>query len=151
MKPLGLVLSAVLVGLLVVVSSSSAASAETKSRPNIVFIFSDDLTCQAVSAYGEKRRLLETPHMDRIAREGMRFDRCYVTNSLCGPSRATILTGKHSHLNGFKTNDGGKDFNGSQQTFPKLVQAAGYSTAMIGKWHLGSDPTGFDYSDILVV
>jgi arylsulfatase A-like enzyme len=123
-------------------------SAAERQRPNILFIFSDDLTCQAVSTYGEKRRLLDTPHMDRIAREGMRFDRCLVTNSICGPSRATILTGKYSHLNGFYNNSN-CTFDGSQQTFPKLLQSAGYSTAIIGKWHLVSDPTGFDHWHIL--
>jgi arylsulfatase A-like enzyme len=117
-------------------------------RPNILFIFSDDLACQAVSAYGEKRHLLETPNMDRIAREGMRFDRCLVTNSICGPSRATILTGKYSHRNGFYNNTNCR-FDGSQQTFPKLLQGAGYTTAVIGKWHLVSDPTGFDHWHIL--
>ncbi len=117
-------------------------------RPNILFIFSDDLTCQALSAYGEARHLLETPHMDRIGREGIRFDRCLVTNSICGPSRATILTGKYSHLNGFYNNSNSK-FDSSQQTFPKLLQAAGYSTAIIGKWHLITDPTGFDHWHIL--
>lgn len=117
-------------------------------RPNILFIFCDDLGCQALSAYGEQRRLLETPYIDRIAREGMRFDRCLVTNSICGPSRATILTGKYSHLNGFYNNSNSR-FDGSQQTFPKLLQAAGYSTAVIGKWHLISDPTGFDHWHIL--
>ena len=119
-----------------------------RPRPNILFIFSDDLTCQAISAYGERRQLLETPNMDRIAREGMRFDRCLVTNSICGPSRATILTGKYSHRNGFYNNSNSR-FDGSQQTFPKLLQAAGYSTAIIGKWHLVSDPTGFDHWHIL--
>ena len=127
--------------------SDELAAADTQ-RPNILFIFADDLTCQAVSAYGEKRRLLDTPNMDRIAREGMRFDRCLVTNSICGPSRATILTGKYSHLNGFYNNANSR-FDGSQQTFPKLLQAAGYSTAVIGKWHLVSDPTGFDHWHIL--
>jgi arylsulfatase A-like enzyme len=113
-------------------------------RPNILFIFSDDLTCQAISTYGDSRKLLDTPNMDRIAKEGMRFDRCLVTNSICGPSRATILTGKYSHLNGFYNNSNSR-FDSSQQTFPKLLQAAGYSTAIIGKWHLQSEPTGFDY------
>lgn len=127
--------------------SSERLGAET-GQPNIVFIFSDDLTCQAISAYGEKRRLLETPNMDRIAREGVRFDRCLVTNSICGPSRATILTGKYSHRNGFYNNSNSR-FDGSQQTFPKLMQSAGYSTALIGKWHLQSEPTGFDYWHIL--
>jgi arylsulfatase A-like enzyme len=117
-------------------------------RPNILLIFSDDLTCQAISTYGERRQLLETPSMDRLAREGMRFDRCLVTNSICGPSRATILTGKYSHRNGFYNNSNNR-FDGNQQTFPKLLQSAGYSTAVIGKWHLVSDPTGFDHWHIL--
>jgi arylsulfatase A-like enzyme len=119
-----------------------------RQRPNIVFIFSDDLTCQAISAYGEQRRLLETPNMDRIAREGIRFDRCLVPNSICGPSRATVQTGKYSHLNGFYNNSNCR-FDSSQQTFPKLLHAAGYTTAVIGKWHLISDPVGYDYWHIL--
>lgn len=119
-----------------------------KQPPNILFLFSDDLTCQAISAYGDKRQLLQTPNMDRIGREGMRFDRCLVTNSICGPSRATILTGKYSHLNGFYNNSNSR-FDNTQQTFPKLLKGAGYSTAVIGKWHLMSDPTGFDYWHIL--
>ncbi len=117
-------------------------------RPNIVFIFSDDHAYQAISAYGDARKLIDTPNIDRIAKEGMRFNRCLVTNSICGPSRAVILTGKYSHLNGFYNNINSR-FDGSQQTFPKLMQAAGYQTAMIGKWHLESDPTGFDFWQIL--
>lgn len=139
------VLGMVLSGIMVVSNGRVMAD---EQRPNVVFIFSDDLTCQALSAYGEKRKLLDTPHMDRIGREGMRFDRCLVTNSICGPSRATILTGKYSHRNGFYNNTNSR-FDGSQQTFPKLLQAAGYSTAIIGKWHLISDPTGFDHWHIL--
>ena len=115
-------------------------------KPNIVFIFTDDHGSQAISAYGSNRNT--TPNIDRIANEGMRFDNCFVTNSICGPSRAVILTGKHSHLNGFMTN--GDRFDGSQQTFPKLLQKGGYQTAIFGKWHLKSDPTGFDAWKVLV-
>ncbi len=124
-----------------------SVSGEAK-QPNIVFIFSDDLTRQAISCYGDDRKLLQTPHMDRIARDGMLFRRCLVPNSICGPSRATILTGKYSHRNGFYNNSN-CSFDSSQQTFPKLLQASGYSTAIIGKWHLQSDPTGFDHWQIL--
>lgn len=117
-------------------------------QPNIVFIFSDDHAYQAISAYGDPRKLVETPNIDRLGKEGMRFDRCIVPNSICGPSRAMVLTGKYSHANGFWNNTNSR-FDGSQMTFPKLVQAAGYQTAMIGKWHLESDPTGFDFWQIL--
>lgn len=122
--------------------------ANPPKRPNIVFIFSDDHAYQAISAYGDPRKLIETPNIDRIAREGARFDRCVVTNSICGPSRATVLTGKYSHENGFYNNTNSR-FDGSQTTFPKLLRAAGYQTALIGKWHLVSAPTGFDHYEIL--
>ena len=132
----------------VVTASMSSLLAAEPMRPNILFLFSDDLTCQAISTYGDNRHLLDTPNMDRIAREGIRFDRCLVTNSICGPSRASILTGKYSHRNGFYNNTNSK-FDSKQQTFPKLMQASGYSTAIIGKWHLVSEPTGFDHWHIL--
>lgn len=111
-------------------------------RPNIVFIFSDDHALQAIGAYqGIYQKLNPTPEIDRLASEGVIFDRSFCTNSICGPSRAVILTGKHSHLNGFMNN--GNQFDGDQQTFPKLLQKAGYQTALFGKWHLKSTPQGF--------
>jgi arylsulfatase A-like enzyme len=117
-------------------------------RPNIVFIFTDDHAPHAIGAYdGIYKPLNPTPNIDKLARQGMLFQNSFCTNSICGPSRAVIQTGKHSHLNGFMQN--GNRFDGSQQTFPKLLQKSGYQTAMIGKWHLGTDPQGFDYWDVL--
>ncbi|PXY01224.1 sulfatase [Marinifilum breve] len=114
-------------------------------RPNIIFIMSDDHAYQAIGAYGSKMN--ETPNIDRLANEGMRFDKAFVTNSICSPSRAVVLTGKHSHLNGVRDNI--NVFDSTQQTYPKLLQKAGYETAVIGKWHLKSQPTGFDYWKVL--
>jgi arylsulfatase A-like enzyme len=118
-------------------------------RPNILFIMSDDHAAHALSCYDSK--INATPQIDRIANEGMRFDNCFCTNSICAPSRAVILTGLYNHLNGVRTLSDHLD--GRQQTVAKLLQADGYQTAMVGKWHLGHggdyDPTGFDYWNVL--
>ena len=126
-------------------SSNTLFGKTPAGRPNLIFIMADDHAAHALSCYGS--RINKTPHLDRLAVEGMRFNNCFCTNSICAPSRATILTGKYSHVNGVIDNR--TRFDGSQQTFPKLLQQAEYETAMIGKWHLKSDPTGFDYWNIL--
>jgi len=117
-------------------------------KPNILIIYSDDHAYQAISAYGDSRHLIATPNLDRLAQEGMRFDRCLVTSSLCGPARATVLTGKYAHLNGFYNNTNCR-FDESQLMYPKVLRAAGYQTAYYGKWHLESNPTCFDDYAIL--
>ena len=118
---------------------------QNTKRPNIIFIMSDDHAMNAISSYGNS--VNRTPNIDRIADEGMRFNQSFCTNSICGPSRAVLLTGKYSHINGHINNS--VSFDGSQQTFPKILQQNNYQTALIGKWHLKSEPTGFDYWNIL--
>jgi arylsulfatase A-like enzyme len=122
---------------------------ETKieqQKPNIIFIFSDDHAYQAIGAYGNK--IAKTPSLDRLASEGTLFTNSFVTNSICGPSRATLLTGKYSHMNGYKRNDRTL-FDTEQTLFSKVLQQSGYQTAWIGKMHLNSLPVGFDYWNIL--
>ena len=118
---------------------------DNDKRPNILFIMSDDHAYQAISAYDDK--LIQTPNIDRIANEGILFTNACVTNSICAPSRAVILTGKHSHLNGKIDNHA--QFDTTQVTFPQLFQKAGYQTAMFGKLHFGNNPKGVD--DFLIL
>lgn len=126
---------------------SLAAAAQTE-RPNIVWLFSDDHAVQAIGAYGGRLEPYHlTPNIDRIGHEGMVFDRAYVANSICAPSRATLLTGKHSHLNGKLDNR--TPFNHDQQQFQKILRTSGYQTAMIGKIHLDGKLQGFDYWEVL--
>jgi arylsulfatase A-like enzyme len=106
---------------------------------------SDDHAAHAIGCYGS--RINKTPNLDRIADGGVRFDNCFCTNSLCAPCRAAVLTGKYSHINGVL--DNGQKFDGAQQTFPKILQRHGYQTAVVGKWHLKTEPTGFDYWNVL--
>lgn len=134
------------------VQAAPAAAAEKQAssdnnRPNIVYIMTDDHTAQMMSCYDT--RYAHTPNLDRIAADGVRFTNSFVANSLSGPSRACLVTGKHSHANGFTDNESGRPFDGSQPTFPKYLQQAGYTTALFGKWHLISNPTGFDKWEIV--
>ncbi len=136
--------------LTLIAGHSFAASAEERrqctKRPNIVYIMTDDHTAQMMSCYDGRH--ISTPNLDRIANDGVRFTQSFVANSLSGPSRACMLTGKHSHTNGFRSNVTDV-FDVSQPTFPKYLQQAGYQTAIFGKWHLHSLPTGFDKWEII--
>jgi arylsulfatase A-like enzyme len=138
------ILHAIVVCLLAMVGQTFLSATATAAPPNILYIMADDHAAHAISAYGSK--LNKTPNIDRIAKEGMRFNNCFVTNSICTPSRATIITGKYSHINGVPVFN---HIDGTQPMLQKYLQAAGYHTGMIGKWHLGSEPTGFDYWNIL--
>ncbi len=137
--------SALLLPLGALTLGSCNGQKEEPRRPNILFVMTDDHTTQAISCYGSN--LVQTPNMDRLADEGIRFDNCYAVNALSGPSRACILTGKFSHINGFRDNS--SVFDGDQPTFPKILREAGYETAIVGKWHLISEPQGFDFWSIL--
>ena len=132
--------------ILFVVSGALASTEHEEKPPNILFIMSDDHAWQAISAYGSNRNV--TPNIDRIADEGLVFDRYFVENSICAPSRAAILTGTFSHLHGIPTN--AEEFDGTQPTFPAIAREAGYQTALVGKWHLKTEPVGFDYYERLV-
>ncbi len=137
--PVGILLTILILNI-VFISCHSAKEEGKAKKPNILFIMSDDHAYQAISAYSDQ--LIQTPNIDRIANEGMLFTNACVTNSICAPSRATILTGKHTHINGKIDNI--MKFDTTQLTFPQLFQKEGYETAMYGKLHFGNNPKGVD-------
>ncbi|MHC4743219.1 MAG: sulfatase family protein, partial [Planctomycetota bacterium] len=131
-----------------VLSNSAIETRMGAKRPNILYIMSDDHSAAAIKCYGgHLDDVIETPNIDRIAAEGMRLKNCFCTNSICTPSRATILTGQYSHVNGVKNL--GQSMDRDRQNVARLLQQAGYQTAVVGKWHLTSEPSGFDYYNVL--
>ena len=135
----------ILAVLSLIISNPNVAKADQPKRPNIIFIYADDHAQHAISAYGSV--INKTPHIDALAAQGMRFTQSFVANSICGPARATILTGLHSHANGKMTNR--KGFNNDLPTYTKVLRDAGYQSIVVGKWHIRSKPQGFDYWDIV--
>lgn len=136
----------IIVALTLLLACKQPPAEKQIKRPNILLIVTDDHAKNAVSLFGSK--LLQTPNIDRIGKEGIKFENAFVTNSLCGPARAVMLTGKYSHINGFRDNN--DVFDNSQVTIPKILNREGYYTAVVGKWHLVTEPTGFDYWNILI-
>jgi arylsulfatase A-like enzyme len=135
----------ILTSLVFVITSCNSDKKQPIKKPNIIYIMADDLTTQAISAYGGiYKDIAPTPNIDKVAKEGMLFQDVLVTNSICGPSRAAILTGNYSNLNGYYKNESGGKFDDSKWTFPQEFQKNGYKTALFGKWHLGTEPVGFD-------
>ncbi|WP_290805446.1 sulfatase, partial [Flavobacterium sp.] len=140
------------IGLLLIISLlfscsgvKNEANSKQEQKPNVIYIMADDLTIQAISAYGGiYKDIAPTPNIDRLAKEGMMFTDVLCTNAICGPSRACILTGKYAHVNGYYKNEYGGVFNPNQWTFPQEFKNSGYQTSLFGKWHLGTDPVGFD-------
>ena len=135
----------ILTSLVFAITSCNSDKRLPVKKPNIIYIMADDLTTQAISAYGGiYKDIAPTPNIDKVAKEGMLFQDVLVTNSICGPSRAAILTGNYSNLNGYYKNESGGKFDDSKWTFPQEFQKQGYTTGLFGKWHLGTDPVGFD-------
>jgi arylsulfatase A-like enzyme len=131
---------------IVPILTNAQSNTDKKQRPNIIFILSDDHATNAISAYSKRfEKIAPTPNIDRIANEGAILTNTFCTNGICGPSRASIMTGKYSHINKYYKNYQGGNFDGSQWTYPKALQKSGYQTALLGKWHLASEPQGFDY------